>query len=313
MYPPTKSFSCLLIFFLVLNLSAHGQKSDPVFGQKESTGFDLKGEIYALKRTLPPYSLPEHFNPDSLLGVIYTNQLNIPPTSFKDGFPGVTDRATWFAIDYTGTFTVPSTNIYRFKIKSDDGSRLYIDGVQIIDNDGMHGPKEKEGSVYLEAGTHNIRVKYFQGFPNLLCLQLWMADGDEDFVFFDPKKQSAPSLPESQPLIRYSLSDTLLFSTDSYELSDKARPVLDKLYERLEKLSIQSIDIVGHTDDTGPEAYNLELSAKRAEAVAAYFENKGVGAVKLNISGKGEQNPLVPNDSPARRSMNRRVEIIVHQ
>jgi outer membrane protein OmpA-like peptidoglycan-associated protein len=308
-----KVFPFFLAFPLLWNIVALGQNNEPVFGKKESSGFDLKGEIYALKKTLPPYSLPDHFEPDSLLGVIYTNQLNIPPASFKEGFPGVTDRSTWFAIDYTGTFNVSSAAQYRFKLKSDDGSRLYIDGEQLIDNDGMHGPKEKEGSLFLEAGTHTIRIKYFQGFPNLLCLQLWMAKGEENFGLFDSESLSAEPAPEQEPLVRFSLSDTLLFATDAYELSAKATPVLNTLLGRLQDMNFSSVEVIGHTDDRGAEDYNLELSKKRAGSVARYFINKGIDTSKLEISGKGEQQPLVPNDSAANRSKNRRVEIVVRQ
>lgn len=313
MLPFLKNTALLLAGFTILPFLSVGQSQQPVFGKKTSSGFDLKGEIYAIKKTLPPYRLPEHFESDSLLGIIYTDQLNVPPTSFNDGFPGVTDRATWFAIDYTGTFSVPSTAVYRFKIKSDDGSRLYIDGEQIIDNDGMHGPKEKEGSVLLEAGAHTIRVKYFQGFPNLLCLQLWMARGEDDFDFFDTESLSAESEPEQKPVLRFSLADTLLFATNAYELSSKATPVLGKLYERMEQLEFASLEIIGHTDDTGSAGYNLELSEKRAKSVGQYFVLKGIDSSKISVSGKGEQEPFVPNTSSDNRAKNRRVEIVVRQ
>ncbi len=300
------------LFFLYQPLMSQEEK--PSFGKKETSGFDLKGEIYAIKKTIPPYRLPEEFEPDSLLGTIYTNQLNIPPTNFKDGFPGLTNRSVWFAIDYKGTFVVDEASVYRFKIKSDDGSRLYVDGEEVINNDGMHGPKEKEGQIFLEEGTHHIRIKYFQGFPHLLCLQLWMAKGEGPFGFFDSEDlPSGPSLKEKLKK-RFILADTLLFASNSFELSPKADPVLDKLYSVLrDTSSYQWIEIIGHTDDVGEELYNMNLSLRRAQSVKNYFEIKGIPKVKIKTFGKGETSPLRKNTNAANRAINRRVEILVRE
>lgn len=313
-----KFFTKLIVFCLGFILFSFNelsaQERNTSFGKKESSGFDLKGKIYAIEKTLPPYSLPEYFEPDSLIGIIYTDQLNIPPTNFRDGFPGVTNRSTWFAIDYSGTFKIGEASHYRFKVKSDDGSRLFIDGEEIIDNDGMHGPKEKEGSVFLEVGNHDIRIKYFQGFPHLLCLQLWVAKGETPFALFDTKNFAEREVVKDFPKKRFILADTLLFASNSYKLSAKASPVLNKLILGLsDTTTYRSIDIIGHTDDVGEEAYNLELSQKRAKSVKAYFEKKGIPSSKIKIEGKGESSPLVENTSAANRAVNRRVEIIVKQ
>jgi hypothetical protein len=88
-----------------------------------TTGF--RGEIYFIKpgsRKLPDFS---KLKP---VGVIYTPYLCVPPRSFDQGFPGVTDRFEWFAIDYTARFWISEPGTYRFRLASDDGSILYIDG-----------------------------------------------------------------------------------------------------------------------------------------------------------------------------------------
>ena len=89
--------------------------------------------------------------------------LNIQPQSFTVGFPGVTNRFEWFAIDYRGRIMLPQAGTYLFRLTSDDGSRLHIDGREVIDNDGVHGPDWKEAEVTLAAGIHDVRVQYFQG------------------------------------------------------------------------------------------------------------------------------------------------------
>ena len=96
-------------------------------------------------------------------GKIYVSALNIPLRDFTEGFPGVTKRQEWFAIDYTGRFWIEKPGLYRFALTSDDGSRLDIDDQTVVDNDGIHPVATKSGSVELAGGIHRIRVQYFQG------------------------------------------------------------------------------------------------------------------------------------------------------
>jgi len=299
--------------FLLCSTILFSQENGGNFGRTVAKNFDLTGKIYGIKRTLPPYSLPEFFEPDSLLGVIYTNKLDVPPRQFDEGFPGLTNKYTWFAIDYQGTFGLSEAAVYRFKLKSDDGSRLYIDGKEVIDNDGMHKPKEKTGSIFLEKGIHDIRVKYFQGFPNMLCLQLWMAKGEGPFGVFDTEEIPADTSALQPARMVFNLSDTLLFATDSYRLSPGGEPVLEAMIPRLSDTSrYKKIEIIGHTDDVGREEYNIQLSVNRAKVVKEFFVKKGIDPARIEATGKGETAPLAPNNSPANRAKNRRVEIVVH-
>jgi hexosaminidase len=67
-----------------------------------------------------------------------------------------------FGLIYNGYIDVSNEGIYTFSVDSNDGSRLYIDDELIVENDGWHGPLEKEGQIALEAGTHKIKLLYFQ-------------------------------------------------------------------------------------------------------------------------------------------------------
>ncbi|HEY5370530.1 MAG TPA: PA14 domain-containing protein, partial [Hanamia sp.] len=73
----------------------------------------------------------------------------------------VANRPQEFAINFTGNIKVPSDGQYTFYTSSDDGSNLYIDGVQIVNNDGLHGMQQNSGTVKLQAGMHSISVGYF--------------------------------------------------------------------------------------------------------------------------------------------------------
>ena len=67
-----------------------------------------------------------------------------------------------FGVVFTGSLKVPLEGNYDFMISSDDGSKLYINGKEIIDNDGVHGMKAVRGKAQLSAGSHNLRLEYFE-------------------------------------------------------------------------------------------------------------------------------------------------------
>ena len=71
------------------------------------------------------------------------------------------------------------------------------------------------------------------------------------------------------------------------------------------------IEIEGHTDAEGTPERNARLSRRRAEAVAEYLAEAGVDAQKLSAVGYGETRPVAPNDTPANRARNRRIEFAV--
>jgi hypothetical protein len=105
--------------------------------------------------------------------VIYADRLNVGPCRLVEGF-GERDRTVWFAIDYQGEFQVHTAGNYEFRLVSDDGAILWIDGEEIVDNDGLHGPRSRIGSIPLTPGKHRIRVLYLQGPEAFAALQLFV-------------------------------------------------------------------------------------------------------------------------------------------
>ena len=76
-------------------------------------------------------------------------------------------------------------------------------------------------------------------------------------------------------------------------------------------VALEVIIAVGHTDSVGTDAYNQKLSIRRAEAVKAYLQAKGIEANRIYTEGKGEKQPVDSNKTAAGRAKNRRVEIEV--
>jgi PA14 domain len=137
-----------------------GQEDEFRFGTTVVIPTGLEGKVYHISKFSKQLPDLEKKKP---VGKIYTTSLNIPTQDFRAGFPGVTKRTEWFAIDYDGKFWIERPGPYTFALTSDDGSKLYIDDQMIVDNDGVHPTATKTGRVNLEPGTHRIRVSYFQG------------------------------------------------------------------------------------------------------------------------------------------------------
>jgi outer membrane protein OmpA-like peptidoglycan-associated protein len=103
----------------------------------------------------------------------------------------------------------------------------------------------------------------------------------------------------------------LLFDVDSDHLRDASRANLDNLAKSLSSFGDSKLLLVGHTDNTGSDAHNLDLSRRRAAAVASYLVARGVPSGRLETAGRGETEPVAPNDTDADRQRNRRVEVAI--
>jgi len=161
-----------------------------VFGITVVIPSALQGRIYRIRRNTP--RLPD-FGKMKPEGTIYTPSLNIATQNFRRGFPGVTKRFEWFAIDYSGRFWVEKPGEYDFSLTSDDGSNLYIDGELIVNNDGIHSTQERSGTVLLSRGTHDIRVSYFQGPADEIALVLKVAPPEQHLRIFNTDELKPPS------------------------------------------------------------------------------------------------------------------------
>ncbi len=144
--------------------------STTVFGTT-LPGDGLRGQVYQMLQV--PY-LP-YFTYMKPLATVYTKSLNIPAQDAVQGFPGLPNLTEWLAIDYHGTFWISDAGTYHFQLTSDDGSKLYIDDVLVINNDGIHPPRAEEGQIELKKGSHRIRVSYFEGTREQFALVLCVA------------------------------------------------------------------------------------------------------------------------------------------
>ncbi|MDI7776120.1 OmpA family protein [Asticcacaulis sp. EMRT-3] len=99
------------------------------------------------------------------------------------------------------------------------------------------------------------------------------------------------------------------FSSGSADLNAGFMPVLNDVATILNQYPSTYIDVVGYADSQGAEAYNLDLSERRANAVAGYLVGQKVKSQRIYVAGMGEADPIASNDTPEGRAQNRRVEI----
>ncbi len=106
------------------------------------------------------------------------------------------------------------------------------------------------------------------------------------------------------------LSSDVLFATDEFALTPQAAAVVDAAAQQiLDSGRAGDVTVVGHTDDVGTDAYNQELSVKRAQSVADRLVPALGAGYTLAVDGRGESEPVAPGSSPEARAANRRVEI----
>ena len=103
----------------------------------------------------------------------------------------------------------------------------------------------------------------------------------------------------------------ILFDFDSDALKTNARSNLSELAASLQRHPDVDVMIVGHTDATGTDDYNMNLSYRRANSAAQYLQQQGVSSSRIETAGRGESEPIASNDDEAGRAENRRVEVAI--
>ena len=126
----------------------------------------------------------------------------------------------------------------------------------------------------------------------------------------DPKDPADTTDPGSGIAI---VMNNVFFGFDSDEIQSASNSELSRITSFLSENAGVRIDIAGHTDSTGPEAYNLDLSQRRAQAVKDFIVSKGVAGNRIGVKYFGETAPITTNDSREGRRENRRVEFKITQ
>ena len=278
------------------------------FGNIEEDINTFKGEIYAIPKGTD--RLPD-FTELKPIGKIFTPQLEVEKQSFKKGFPDVTDRFEYFAIDFKSQFYLDKEEELIFSLGSDDGSKLIIDGKVIIDNDFSHLFITKEGKATLSKGIHRIEVQYFQGPKyNVGLILKYKKPHYKKFYTFNLSKINDVKLDKKGKFTTVTFNNNFNYDSNNYELDEKSKFILEQLKKsNIDGKSIRSLTIKGHTDNLGSHEYNVKLSNKRCQSVKSFLTELGIDQDMISSKAMGETKPAYSNETEYGRRKNRRIEI----
>jgi OOP family OmpA-OmpF porin len=243
------------------------------------------------------------------------------PGTDADGDVVSADDGGWVTVEPEGTriqlvYAAPSAETEALGLFLPGAA--YVEQVPVVDGD-VPGPEVGESSPE-PTGTATGEPAATAG-PTASA-----GAGADDAESLDPDAVvDAPVLPfesytrelagavatlQSTEQVEITLGSDVLFAPDSADLSPQAQAALDAAAAHLAGREPGTIAVVGHTDDVDDDAHNQDLSERRAQAVAsALAERIDTAEYPIETSGRGETEPVVPNDGDAERARNRRVTL----
>lgn len=124
-------------------------------------------------------------------------------------------------------------------------------------------------------------------------------------------KDDRVKISRSEGAVTVTMPNALLFPTGSAEVGPEMRQALAQIADHLKAYPDTTVDVIGHTDNVGDAAYNMELSRRRAENVALELARLGIDPDRIRAFGRGEDDPVASNLTEEGRARNRRVEIVI--
>lgn len=244
------------------------------------------------------------------------NLLDIVDRDIREGFPQI-DKTSSFGLILHSEIDVQESGTYGFTLSSDDGSKMWIGNIQVIDNDGPHGYKSKANRICLSAGKHPIKVWYYQGWPYRFGLELMTVrltaeclDPLEPLVTVRDRKaeEKAKAIAEVNSFFQDPIP--ILFDHWKSDILPEYEVIIADIKSHVARLDNVIIRIEGHTDDTGSDALNMVLSRDRASAImGAIYETAARNNNRIQSVGYGADRPVASNTDEAGRRLNRRVEV----
>ncbi len=169
--------------------------SDMIFARctKGNQVFPIVADVFQLPANTE--KLPTDWKTQKYVETVCMDQYNVAAREFSVGFPDVPSLFEWFGLNTRTTLIAPVEGDYQLKLDSDDGSKLWLDGNLVINNDGQHQNEAEAAAsmnkttnvitatVHLTKGDHNLVLDYFQGPRYRIALQLyWKVPGTSSLV-----------------------------------------------------------------------------------------------------------------------------------
>lgn len=304
-------------------------KVDQVLILADVTGSTDENEVFQQEKALLEAFVAAMPDMDYQMGFYSfagSSQSGWTQVSLDDGNLGILrDRAA--NLTYLGGLTPLNEAVLatRSEFAAHDGNAALI-----VLSDGRTHPHERvieacEAAAYPHIGPlciYTVNVGYSKSGRRLLkkmakstsCGHVWQAaevsspEGMEAMVreiFFE----EGEPFYYADPYPREVVVQPILFDFDKVVLKQDGKAELELVIAELQKHPEDTVVVGGHTCDVGPEGKNMALGQRRADVVKAYLVEQGIDAGRITTVSFGESQPAVPNDGPANRKLNRRVEI----
>lgn len=140
-----------------------------------------------------------------------------------------------------------------------------------------------------------------------------MSDAIENHNLPDTISQNLSPSQQTVEGVVFSLKKTFQFGFNDTALTPEARAYFDDFVNLMKLNPELRLRVIGHTDNIGKERTNVKLSQDRAQVVKGYLIEQGIDQQRIMAEGQGSSEPLFPNDTPAHRAENRRVELVIYK
>jgi outer membrane protein OmpA-like peptidoglycan-associated protein len=214
--------------------------------------------------------------------------------AWKSGFKfdpdGFTAQRSFGLLDASLTYELPDNDQWQFRVwgKNLTQEKYFLD---VEEFSGPPGYPYTPGAP----ATFGITVDF----------KFSARNSAPETTYTPPSPQSAIAAPISVPR-----SYLVFFDFNKSDLTPQSAQIVDQAAKNATSSKVTRLEVTGHTDTVGSDAYNMRLSRRRAEAVANELEAQGVSASEIEIIAKGKRDLLVPTADGVREPQNRRVQIV---
>jgi len=273
----------------IQDLSSELFQNQPKWTFSLAAGYDYPTEVGNLHTELDWYyrTKADLYPPDGVPGTNFLQPGNIPVTApdsdrFQGGY-GLLNASVSLDLDqYNSTITLWGKNIL--------DQQYYVANVSLL-NSGI-APTQV---FYGDPATFGVNATYHFGGP---------ATTETAASTYTPPPVQAPA-PAMAPK-----SYLVFFDFNKSDLTSDAERIVDTAAKNAGPAKVTQIEVTGHTDTVGSDAYNMRLSRRRAESVAAELEKDGIPSSEIAIFAKGKRDLLVPTGDGVKEPQNRRVQIV---
>jgi iron complex outermembrane receptor protein len=223
----------------------------------------------------------------------------------------ITLQATW---DHSSHVYFASQTDFAQPVSSYDNISARVDWKEIAG-----GPVDLSlfvtNLLNADYGTGGIAVYNAAGFSTYVWSEPRMYGAQLRYHFGGPadEPEAAPAAyvpPPAQPPAPAPKSYLVFFDFNKSDLTSEATTIVDTAAKNAGSAKVTQLTVTGHTDTVGSDAYNMRLSRRRAESVAAELEKDGIASSEIEIVAKGKRDLLVPTGDGVREPQNRRVQIV---